>query len=234
LSISTPLVTPLLDIQNLSCERGYRQLFQALSFSVSAGEVVRITGANGAGKSSLLNILAGLSTQYEGEIFFQGSPIQKMRYEFLAQMAYLAHEKAVKMNLTVLENLQWFAALYPCKVSSEQDLLAILDQVALKKFRLHRASDLSQGQKQRIALARLLMSEAKLWILDEPFTAIDQLGVKHFELMISEFAAAGGAVIITAHHPLAISGNYRELSLDDFKTAPSARVQIAKDAEVKA
>ena len=207
----------LLEVKDLTCERGYRRLFSQLNFQLRRSEVLRITGANGTGKTSLLNILAGLSSQYDGEIFFQGETARKAQAERAELMTYLAHDKAVKLNLTVLENLQWYQALYPCKALSNDDLLAVLEQLGLKAYRMHRASDLSAGQRQRIALARLLISDAKLWILDEPFTAIDQSGVKQFETIIANFAKAGGAVIITAHHALSIEANYRELELSDLQ-----------------
>lgn len=207
----------ILSVQNLSCERGYRPLFEHLQFDVSGGDILRITGANGSGKTSLLNILAGLSSQFEGDIAFKGEALKTVKHEYLTSLAYLSHEKGVKLGLTVLENLAWFASLYPCKVNDEKGFTDALEQVGLKRFRLQRAGELSQGQKQRVALARLLISTASLWVLDEPFTAIDQSGIQQFELLISDFAKKGGAVIITAHHPLNIEGNYRELSLDDFK-----------------
>lgn len=211
----------ILSIKNLSCERGYRLLFERLQFDVSRGDILRVTGGNGSGKTSLLNILAGLSSQFDGDILFEGKPIKKAQHEYLSCLAYLSHEKGVKLGLTVLENLTWFAALYPCKVNDEAGFIAALDQVGLKRFRFQRAGELSQGQKQRVALARLLISNASLWVLDEPFTAIDQDGIQQFEQLIGEFAQSGGAVIITAHQPLNIEGNYRELSLDDFKSQHS-------------
>ncbi len=207
----------MLSIKDLSCERGYRLLFEHLEFEVNTGDVLRITGGNGSGKTSLLNILAGLSTQFNGDIRFNQTPIKRVRHEYLSSLCYLSHEKGVKLGLTVLENLAWFASLYPCKVNDELALLEILEVVGLKRFRFQRAAELSQGQKQRVALARLLISKASLWILDEPFTAIDQSGIKLFETLISDFAKSGGAVIITAHHPLSIEGQYRELRLDDYK-----------------
>lgn len=205
-----------LSLKQLSCERGYRRLFTDLNLELCHGEVLRITGANGSGKTSLLNILAGLSSQYEGELFFEGKAIAKAQFEFRQAMTYLSHEKGVKLNLTVLENLDWFSRLYPSKQLSDDQRLELLDKVGLKRFRLHRVAELSQGQKQRVALARLLMSEAKLWILDEPFTAIDKEGVANFEAIIDEFALSGGTVIVTTHHALSLQADYRELCLDEF------------------
>ncbi len=126
------------------------------------------------------------------------------------------NKKGVKLNLTVLENLEWFSRLYPCKPLSHEQQLEVLDKLGLKRFRLHRVAELSQGQKQRVALARLLLSEAQLWILDEPFTAIDKQGVADFEAIIDAFALCGGTVILTTHHALSLQAKYRELCLDEF------------------
>jgi heme exporter protein A len=211
------LTQAIISAEKLSCERGYRVLFEGLQFSVYPGDILRITGANGSGKTSLLNILAGLSSQFEGQICFNAEPVKSVSYEYLSSLAYLSHEKGIKLGLSLLENLAWFASLYPCSVNDNAGFTAALDKVGLKRFRFQRAGELSQGQKQRLALARLLISKAHLWVLDEPFTAIDQDGVAVFERLLSEFVASGGAVIITTHQPLHVNGNYVELSLDDFK-----------------
>lgn len=206
--------TPILSIQALSCERGYRQLFQRLSFDVSAGQVIRIAGPNGAGKSTLLNVLAGISSDFSGDILFNGIAIKAASYDYRENLCFLGHAKAVKNQLTPRENLQWFCSLYPTRV--EVDIESVLEQVGLKFFSDQICGQLSAGQKQRVALARLLISSAQIWILDEPFTAIDQHGVKQFEQLIAEFATQGGAVVITTHHDLHISGDYRCVDLGDY------------------
>jgi heme exporter protein A len=109
-------------------------------------------------------------------------------------------------------------------VNDDAGFTAALDKVGLKRFRFQRAGELSQGQKQRLALARLLIAKAHLWVLDEPFTAIDQDGVAVFERLLGEFVASGGAVIITTHQPLQVNGNYVELSLDEFKPMQTLNV----------
>lgn len=202
---------PLLTIQHLSCERGYRQLFTDLQLEIHAGEVVRIAGPNGAGKSTLLKVLSGISTDYSGEILFQGQPVDACRDDFLRHLCFLGHAKAVKKNLTPLENLRWFQALYPCK--AEVSIHAALEHVGLGAYEDSLCGQLSAGQQQRVALARLVMSDASLWILDEPFTAIDKQGVSEFENLISEYAQLGGAVLITTHHHLQLSVPVREVEL---------------------
>lgn len=205
---------PLISIQTLCCERGYRQLFQQLSFDVSAGQVVRIAGPNGAGKSTLLNVLAGISSDFSGEILFNGSAIKTVSYDYRDNLCFIGHAKAVKNQLTPRENLQWFCSLYATQL--ELNIDTVLDRVGLKFFSDQICGQLSAGQKQRVALARLLISSAQIWILDEPFTAIDQQGVKQFEQLISEFAERGGTVIVTTHHDLDIKGDYRCIDLGGY------------------
>lgn len=200
-----------LTIKDLSLERGLRQLFSGLSFSLTSGSVIRISGANGTGKSSLLKVLAAISNDYSGLIEFDDLPLKKNLDNYREQMVYLGHANAVKMGLSPYENLQWFSALYPVKNDFSID--GALSQVGLLAFKYQPCFQLSAGQKQRVALARLLLSKASIWILDEPFTAIDKEGVAEFETIISEFAKAGGAVLITAHHDLSIDGNYQQIVL---------------------
>ena len=206
--------TPLLSIQALCCERGYRQLFQQLSFDVAAGQVLRIAGPNGSGKSTLLNVLAGISSDYSGDVLFHGNAIQTVSYDYRESLCFLGHAKAVKNQVTPRENLQWFCSLYATQ--SDITIDAVLEQVGLQFFSDQICGQLSAGQKQRVALARLLISAAQIWILDEPFTAIDQQGVKQFEGLIADFAARGGAVIVTTHHDLQIQGDYRSIDLGAY------------------
>lgn len=201
----------LLSVSALAAERSYRQLFSALDFSVQAGEVLRIAGPNGAGKSTLLKVLAGFSSDYQGEIFWRGHSMRDARDDFLRESCFLGHNKAVKLGLTIRENLEWFASLYPCKagVAIEE----VLRQVGLSAYIDTLCSQLSAGQQQRVALSRLLLSDARLWMLDEPFTAIDRHGVAAFEQMIGEFVVQGGAVILTTHHVLDLPVAVRTLEL---------------------
>lgn len=201
----------LLSAQNLSCERGYRQLFRQLDLSVSSGELLRIAGSNGSGKSTLLNVLTGLSSDYHGELFWCGEPLQSVRHEYQAAMCYLGHNKAVKPQLTVSEHLQWFRTIYPCRNDESRD--AVLYRLGLYRYRDSLCGHLSAGQQQRVALARLLISAARLWILDEPFTAIDRQGVAEFEQVICDFVTAGGAIILTTHHTLQLSMPSRTIEL---------------------
>ncbi len=201
----------LLSAQSLGCERAYRSLFGDLDLSIDAGQVVRIAGPNGAGKSTLLKVLAGISSDFEGNIFWRGQPVNSVRDDFQRESCFLGHNKAVKLGLTAYENLAWFQALYPSK-----KMLSIADaltRVGLGQFQDTLCSQLSAGQQQRVALARLLLASAKLWILDEPFTAIDKHGVAEFENIIGHFVQSGGAVIITTHHNLQLPVSVLTLDL---------------------
>lgn len=203
---------PLLSIASVSCERGYRQLFKELSFDVCPGEVVRVGGPNGSGKSTLLKVIAGISSDYSGRILWQGEETRFCRESYHSQICFLGHAKAVKAALTARENLEWFAGLYPCK--PEVTIADALKQVGLARFGDTLCGQLSAGQQQRVALARLIVSAASLWILDEPFTAIDKQGVAEFEALIGRFVAEqGGAVVITTHHHLQLPVSLRTVEL---------------------
>ncbi len=204
----------LLQVQALCCERGYRQLFSGLNFSISPGQVIRIAGPNGAGKSTLLAVLAGLSSDYAGSIIFQGQALEQVSFEYRQQLAFLGHAKAVKTALSPRQNLAWFSAMYPTRADKTID--GVLAEMHLQRFADQPCVQLSAGQKQRVALARLLLSAASLWILDEPFTAIDQQGVEEFEEKIGQFVQQGGAVLITTHHSLKMDGDFQSLDIGEF------------------
>ena len=198
----------------MTCERAYRQLFTDLHFQLFAGDVVRIKGPNGSGKSTLLKVITGITSDYDGDILFRGESARTVSDAFRQSFCYLGHAKAIKRALTARENLNFFASLYPVKPSvSADDALAI---VGLEGFEDNPCQALSAGQQQRVALARMLMSAAPIWILDEPFTAIDVDGVALFESLITGFAAEGGAVLITTHHQLALECDIRVLDLQAF------------------
>lgn len=201
----------LLSAQSLSCERSWRLLFSGIHLQISAGEVLRIAGPNGAGKSTLLKVLAGISSDYHGDIFWRGQPMREARDDFHRDSCFLGHNKAVKLGLTAGENLRWFQGIYPCK--PEMTIPAVLAQVGLAAYEHTLCSQLSAGQQQRVALARLLLSTAALWMLDEPFTAIDKQGVADFEQIIGDFVVQGGAVIMTTHHALQLPVPIKVLEL---------------------
>ncbi len=199
--------TPLLEAKSLLCERDDRVLFEDLSFSLSSGQITQIEGPNGSGKTTLIRILCGLSTAYEGQLFWRGEPMQKRREWFCREHVYFGHLTGIKAQMSAEENLRWMAQCVGLSLSGE----ALEDAIdrALRRVRLQGFEDvpvytLSAGQKRRVALARLFLDNVPLWVLDEPFTAIDKAGVIELESMIEEHAQQGGAVVLTTHHELAI------------------------------
>ncbi len=197
---------------NLTCIREERILFDALNIRVKAGDIWQIAGANGTGKTSLLRILAGLFEPENGTVYYRGAAIEQCREEYHQDLLYLGHSPGVKAELTVLENLQFNLQL--CGQDSTE-YEPLLEQVDLYGFADTLAAHLSAGQHRRIALARLWATAASIWILDEPFTAIDKLGVKRLEQKILEHADNGGIVILTTHQDLSIDASrYQTLMLE--------------------
>lgn len=203
----------LLEVKNLFCERDERVLFEGLNFSISAGEIIQVEGPNGSGKTTLLRILSGLSQAFEGDIFWKGESISDVRDDFLGDLLYFGHLPGVKAILTPEENLRWYCALHPHTRAEGID--KALASVGLFGYEDVPCHSLSAGQNRRVSLARLYLSDAPLWILDEPFTAIDKRGVARKEALIAEHAANGGSVILTTHHELAIKDNLRKVTLGE-------------------
>lgn len=196
----TPL-QPLISADKLTCIREDRILFEELDVAINAGDIVQIEGPNGAGKTSLLRILAGLSSPYEGEVFFNETKITENRELFHQNLLYLGHVLGVKGELTAEENLAFNLSLHNLDAQTAEETLS---EVNLLGFEDALASHLSAGQHRRIALARLWQSKAPIWILDEPFTAIDKLGVKKLEALFKKHADNGGCVILTTHQDLSL------------------------------
>ena len=207
------MADPLLQVVDLFCERDDRVLFDGLCFSVFPGEILQVEGQNGSGKTTLLRILSGLSRQYEGQILWRGEPVTAQIEAFRRQLLYFGHQAGVKAVLTAEENLRWYAALDP-GIDLQQITLA-LNAVGLSGFEDVPCHMLSAGQNRRVNLARLYLSQAPLWILDEPFTAIDKKGVAAKEALLVEHAARGGTVLLTTHHELDLSRHVRRINLDE-------------------
>lgn len=202
LNLKASLDVPALRAECLECVRGDRRLFSNLSFELSYGQLLHVEGANGCGKTSLLRILCGLSPPAAGEIRWRNLPIQKDRQRFLKELAYLGHHIGVKGELTPLENLTLASRLY-C-IRPDADLDEILTQAGLSRHKKTLARTLSAGQRQRIALARLLLQEATLWILDEPFTSLDRDGIAWAQRLIEAHLERGGIVVLTSHQPVPV------------------------------
>ena len=192
MQLTTPPI--LLQVAQLACERDERCLFSGLQFSVRAGEIWHIKGPNGSGKTSLLRQLAGLLPVDKGDISF---PAEK-------SLLYIGHKLALKEQLTANENLAWLTAL--STPSTEQQRYSALAKVGLRGFEENLISHLSAGQKRRVALARLHLQTAPLWLLDEPLTAMDQEGIKDQQGWFSEHLEKGGALVFTSHQDLTLDG----------------------------
>lgn len=191
--------TPLISAENLTCIREERLLFDELSLAIHPGDIVQVEGPNGSGKTSLLRLLSGLSQPYEGYVKFKNKKITHCREEFHQNLLYFGHLSGVKGEMTAQENLDFNLALHGNK---KADSLAYLNKVNLAGFEDSLASHLSAGQHRRIALARLYQSNVPIWILDEPFTAIDKQGVESLETLLTAHAERGGCVILTTHQDL--------------------------------
>ena len=203
----------MLEADNLECVRGERRLFAGVGFKLAPGELLYLQGRNGAGKTSLLRMLIGLLPPEAGEIRWQGQPIRKSGDEFRADLCYLGHLNAIKEELTPLENLLAAARLAD-ETLSEDDALDALEQVGLAGRVVFACKYLSQGQKRRVALARLVKERRPLWVLDEPFVALDVAAVDWLAGIISGHLQRGGLAVMTTHQLVAIpAGTVRELRL---------------------
>lgn len=211
--IILPSKPVLIELQNLACERDERLLFSALNASFGEGQVVQILGPNGSGKTSLLRILAGISQDYQGTIRWRGQPRPQVSWEYANELLYLGHLPGIKKALTPLENLRWYAAMQGD--ISDALLLQALAEVNLAGYEDTPCYHLSAGQLRRVALARLVFSRASVWILDEPFTALDKRGVSQLEARLAGHAAKGGLVLVTSHQDIDVP-HLQQLDLQDF------------------
>ncbi len=192
-------------------------LFNGLNLSIGPQQIYQVEGPNGSGKTTLLRVLCGISSRYTGDIDWQGQPMSQVKADYHAQLLYLGHASGVKAALSPRENLQWTASLKGLQgAEADKTILAALDKVGLYGYEDAACFTLSAGQQRRVGLARLFLGRAKLWILDEPFTAIDKQGVKELESWIAEYAASGGTVILTTHHELTIEAPINRIRLGEM------------------
>jgi heme exporter protein A len=196
---------PILEVVDLACERGEHRLFSGLSFTLTPGELMQVLGPNGSGKTTLLRTLCGFVQPVQGSVRWGGQDIGEWDDDFHAAMCYLGHHNAIKDELSALENLQMSAGLAGYTVSDEQATMA-LRRMGLQRREHLPVRVLSQGQRRRVALARLLIGDAPLWILDEPLTALDVGAVGLMQELIGEHLSKGGMTIFTTHQPLQVAG----------------------------
>ncbi|MDR3054953.1 MAG: cytochrome c biogenesis heme-transporting ATPase CcmA [Zoogloeaceae bacterium] len=203
----------MLKVLNLECLRGERRLFHGVGFGLDAGELLYLQGKNGAGKTTLLRMLCGLTPPAAGEILWRGENIRNLGGEFHAELCYLGHQNAIKEDLTPLENLRASARLAG-ETLDEDAALDALERVGLAGREDLACRYLSQGQKRRVALSRLVHERRALWILDEPFVALDTQAVSWLADIIGGHLQRGGLAALTTHQPVEIpSARVRELRL---------------------
>lgn len=202
---SDPQRLPVLAATGLACRRGERLLFEGLDFAVAPGQIVWVRGRNGQGKTSLLRLLAGLAAPAAGELTWGGESLRVAGAGFQRRLVYLAHANALKEDLSVAESLRFLALLH----GQHHDAQVLGD--ALQLMGLHSRRDapvrtLSQGQRRRVALARLLLAPAlSVWVLDEPYDALDAEASAVLDEVLTAHALRGGSVVLTSHLPLAIT-----------------------------
>jgi heme exporter protein A len=181
--------------------RGERTLFSGLDLQLFVGQCLHIRGENGVGKTSLLRLLTGLASPDCGEVLWYGQPIKKQASEYHSKLLFLGHRDALKEDLSAIENLRMYAAIDGITLS-EQDAFASLWRFGLKGREDLSVSCLSAGQKKRVLMARMLTRRAQVWILDEPFNALDTQAVHELQDLIVQHLEGNGLVLLTSHQPL--------------------------------
>ena len=187
----------MLEARKLRCERDERILFSDLSFQVKAGEWIQITGGNGVGKTTLLRLLSGLARPDVGGVYWQAQPLHRVRDSYQQNLLWIGHQPGIKTRLSALENLRFFH-----HDGDAAQCMNALAQAGLAGYEDIPVNQLSAGQQRRVALARLWLTRATLWILDEPFTAIDMNGVERLTQRMAQHTERGGIVILTTHQPI--------------------------------
>jgi heme exporter protein A len=206
------LTSPLLEAVSLTCERDWRMLFERLELQLVPGEMLQVVGPNGSGKTSLLRLLSGLMQPTAGEVRLQGRALTASRSDSALNLLWIGHAAGIKGLLTAEENLTWLCALH--EPASREAIWQALAAVGLRGFEDVPCHTLSAGQQRRVALARLYLPGPSLWVLDEPFTALDKAAVAQLERHLAAHCEQGGLVVLTTHHELMVKPTgYRELDL---------------------
>jgi len=210
----------LLAFSQVACHRDGRMLFSGLDYTVNTGDIVQVTGANGIGKTTLLRAIVGLLPDYDGDICWRGQPldgsgISNHRYDFTTELLFIGHLAGVKQSLTPRENLQFLANLQGANTYNLKQVDDALAQVGLYGYEDMPGYQLSAGQNRRVALARLYLNQATLWVLDEPYTALDVHAIQKLEILFADHAKQGGCVVFTSHQKPSID-TLRTLALGDY------------------
>lgn len=207
--------TPLLQADGLACERDWRMLFEHLDLQLHAGDMLQISGPNGSGKTSLLRLLSGLMQPTAGQVLINGQPLSEQRVELARNLLWIGHAAGIKDLLTPLENLTWLCTLH--RPAESPAIWQALQAVGLRGFEDVPCHTLSAGQQRRVALARLYLDSPPIWILDEPFTALDKQGVAQLESHLAEHCERGGMIVLTTHHTLSRTpAGYRDIDLGQW------------------
>lgn len=208
---------PLLQVMDLAGSRGERQLFKGLNLSLQPGQVVWLRGRNGRGKTTLLRMLAGLASAAHGQIAVMGQTLAGAAPELRARLGYIAHANALKDDLTAAEALSFLASLSG-HAAQPSDVLAALKQLGIASRAQAPVRTLSQGQRRRVALSRLaLPAQPRVWLLDEPFDALDDRGIDVLNRLLADHASRGGAILLTSHQALSLHAPTPDvLNLDDY------------------
>ena len=204
----------VLSVTNLSVVKRDRLLFENINFAVEQGNLLYVKGQNGAGKTSMLRVLAGLVDAESGEVYFEQQDIKDCREIYNQNLVYFGHKLGINLTLSAVENLQYWCKQHQVVISVDTifSTLAQLNLVGLEDIPV---ANLSAGQQRRVALARFWFKQnAKLWILDEPFTALDTQGIELLSKQITKFLSAGGAVVMTSHQALHLDYPTGELTLE--------------------
>ena len=194
-----------LKTRDLACTRGHRTLFSELNLELNKGQVLLVEGSNGSGKTSLLKMLTGLRPTDAGEILWEDQNIEALGAEYRSQIAWLGHSNGIKEDLTAVENLRIARVL---DQANERKINDVLEMVKLRAQKNTLPRQFSAGMKRRLSLARLLLINSPLWILDEPQAALDKTGIAMFESFLTEHVKNGGMAVMTSHHDVDLDKQY--------------------------
>lgn len=208
--------SPSLTFSKLGCNKGGRQLFKDVDCTLHAGHWLYVAGANGVGKTSLLRMVCGLAPAESGDILWNGQPIRRQREHYLQDLCYLGHLNALQESMTVMENLHFTAAL-GSMTPDTRHMQEVLARFGLRGRSQQLVRHLSQGQKRRVALSRLALSPARLWVLDEPYVAMDEAGILMLANLIASHLDSGGLAVLTSHQKVPVGQHPAQLL--ELKTA---------------
>ncbi len=208
----------IIKIDKLSLIRGYRLLFKNLNFQLNSSEAIHLKGRNGSGKTSLFKVITTQLKPTTGSFLLFGKKTKQLEADDFDDFIYLGHQTSIKSNLTVIENLRLNSQIFDNVEINISKLEFALEQVGLLKFKNQLSGKLSAGQKRRVMLARLWVCglSKKLWILDEPLTALDIEAIDILQKYIGKHLSNNGAIIFTSHQPLQLKQNIKIVNLNDF------------------